>query len=160
MKRIAIALTILLLAAAALPAGAPPTAKQPTPEAVRGKAAFKPNKQDLDWLVASLPKAKVALSAMQLASRQDRIAELRRRAAESYLRVLDNRTSATGDRAAEAVARAAEIYHSRLKEVERAMAVYEKLIDHYKNAAATKAAIPKVGRYYQQEGQYQKAIEK
>ena len=158
MKRIPIATMLLLLAAATALAGG--KVGKPAPSQVRGKAAFAPNKQDLDWLVASLPKARAALSTMQLASRQDRIAELRRRAAESYLRVLDDEKSRTGDKAAAAVARAAEIYYSQLKEVKRAMEVYEKLVKHYKNTAPAKAAIARAAGYYQSKGEYKPAIEK
>ena len=161
-------LAILALAAAAFSGGVPADKGgekvamkgQPTaaPSTVRGKAQFAPNRQDLDWLVVALPKAKPSVSAMQLASQKDRIAELRRRAAENYLKVLDV-PAAVQDRAAEALARAAEIYYTQLKNVEKAMAVYAKLIHHYRNTASAEAAAAKIGTYYQSEGKFKEAVE-
>jgi tetratricopeptide (TPR) repeat protein len=148
---------LLLSLAAVAPAGGPP-ADQPAPSEVRGKGAVAPHKQDMDWLIASLPKAAPAASMMQQASRQDRVAELRRRAAETYLKVLDKAETRTGDKAAEAVARAAEIYYTELAEVDKAMQVYAELIKHYRNTSSAEAAAAKIGQYYQSQGKFKEAV--
>jgi tetratricopeptide (TPR) repeat protein len=155
-------LTILALAATATAGGkaSKPTANvKPAPSEVRGKAAYAPNRQDLDWLVVTLPKPTVRLSTMQRASQQDRIAELRRRAAEAYLKVLDHPAIKTGDRAAEAIARAAEIYYSQLKDVKRAMEVYAVLTEHYRGSPSAEAAAAKIGKYLQGQGKFKQAVE-
>jgi len=97
-----------------------------------------------------------AMTAYEMANRQDRINAALREAIKAY----DKAWAITlGDHAADALLRMADIYDSRLKNPEKAMEVYDKIISTFPGKPVAENALWRRAQYYEYQGKYDKAAE-
>ncbi len=97
-----------------------------------------------------------ALTAVQLANRQDKINAALRRAVGAY-----NEASkvAGGDKAGDALLRMATIYYERLKDSSAAMAAWLEIVRQFSGTSVAEDASWRIAQYYEREGKYAKAID-
>ncbi|MHC4311506.1 MAG: tetratricopeptide repeat protein [Planctomycetota bacterium] len=97
-----------------------------------------------------------ALTAVQLANRQDKINAALRRAVGAY-----NEASkvAGGDKAGDALLRMATIYYEQLKDSSEAMAAWLEIVRQFSGTSVAEDASWRIAQYYEREGKYAEAIE-
>lgn len=97
-----------------------------------------------------------ALTAAQLANRQDKINAALRRAVSAY-----DETSRVpaGDKAGDALLRMATIYDERLKDSSAAMATWLEIVRQFSGTAVAENASWRIAQSYEREGEHAKAIE-
>jgi len=97
-----------------------------------------------------------ALTAVQLANRQDKINAALRKAVGAY-----NEASkvAGGDKAGDALLRMATIYYERLKDSNAAMAAWLEIVRQFSGTAVAEDASWRIAQYYEREEKYAEAIE-
>jgi TolA-binding protein len=97
-----------------------------------------------------------ALTAVQLANRQDKINAALRKAVGAY-----NEASkvAGGDKAGDALLRMATIYYERLKDSSAAMAAWLEIVRQFSGTSVAEDASWRIAQYYEREGKYAKAID-
>jgi len=97
-----------------------------------------------------------ALTAVQLANRQDKINAALRKAVSAY-----DETSRVpaGDKAGDALLRMATIYDERLKDSSAAMATWLEIVRQFSGTAVAENASWRIAQSYEREGEYAKAIE-
>lgn len=97
-----------------------------------------------------------ALTATQLANRQDKINAALRRAVSAY-----DETSRVpaGDKAGDALLRMATIYDERLKDPNAAMAAWLEIVRQFSGTAVAEDASWRIAQHYEREGENAKAIE-
>ncbi|GAJ03647.1 unnamed protein product, partial [marine sediment metagenome] len=97
-----------------------------------------------------------ALTAAQLANRQDKINAALRRAVSAY-----DETSRVpaGDKAGDALLRMATIYDERLKDPNAAMAAWLEIVRQFSGTAVAENASWRIAQSYEREGEHAKAIE-
>jgi len=97
-----------------------------------------------------------ALTAVQLANRQDKINAALRRAVSAY-----NEASkvAGGDKAGDALLRMATIYDERLKDSSAAMAAWLEIVRQFSGTAVAENASWRIAQHYEREAKYVEAIE-
>jgi len=97
-----------------------------------------------------------ALTAAQLANRQDKINAALRRAVSAY-----DETSRVpaGDKAGDALLRMATIYDERLKDPNAAMAAWLEIVRQFSGTAVAEDASWRIAQSYEREGEHAKAIE-
>ena len=97
-----------------------------------------------------------ALTATQLADRQDKINAALRKAVDSY-------TSASkvagGDKAGDALLQMATIYDQRLKDSKAAMDTWLEIVRQFSGTAVAEDASWKIAQYYEREKKYAEAID-
>jgi TolA-binding protein len=97
-----------------------------------------------------------ALTAVQLANRQDKINAALRRAVSAY----DEASKvAGGDKAGDALLRMATIYYERLKDSSAAMAAWLEIVRQFSGTAVAEDASWRIAQYYEREGKYGEAID-
>ncbi|MBN1852575.1 MAG: tetratricopeptide repeat protein [Pirellulales bacterium] len=101
-------------------------------------------------------KEVVALTAMQLADRQDKINAALRKAVEAYSTASK---VAGADKADEALLQMATIYDQRLKDSQAAMQTWLEIVRQFSGTTVAEDASWSVAQYYQREGKYAEAIE-
>lgn len=98
----------------------------------------------------------VALTATQLADRQDKINAALRKAVESY-------TSASkvagADKAGDALLRVATIYDQQLKDDKAALATWLEIVRQFSGTAVAEDASWRIAQYYERERKYAEAVE-
>jgi len=97
-----------------------------------------------------------ALTAVQLANRQDKINAALRKAVGAY-----NEASkvAGGDKGGDALLRMATIYYERLKDSSAAMAAWLEIVRQFSGTAVAEDASWRIAQYYEREEKYAEAIE-
>jgi TolA-binding protein len=97
-----------------------------------------------------------ALTATQLADRQDKINAALRKAVDAY-------TSASkvagADKADDALLQMATIYDQRLKDSQQAMQTWLEIVRQFSGTAVAEDASWRIARFYEQEGEHAEAIE-
>ncbi len=97
-----------------------------------------------------------ALTAAQLANRQDKINAALRKAVSAYD---DASKVPAGDKAGDALLRMATIYDERLKDSSAAMATWLEIVRQFSGTAVAENASWRIAQSYEREGEYAKAIE-
>ena len=97
-----------------------------------------------------------ALTAVQLANRQDKINAALRKAVAAY-----NQTSkvAGADKAGDALLRMSAIYNERLKDSDAAMAAWLEIVRQFSGTGVAEDASWRIAQHYEGKGQYTKAVE-
>ena len=97
-----------------------------------------------------------ALTAVQLANRQDKINAALRKAVAAY-----NQTSrvAGADKAGDALLRMSAIYNERLKDSDAAMAAWLEIVRQFSGTGVAEDASWRIAQHYESKGQYTKATE-
>ncbi|MHC4717475.1 MAG: tetratricopeptide repeat protein, partial [Planctomycetota bacterium] len=96
-----------------------------------------------------------ALSAAQLAEREDKINAALRRAVESYLKASK---VAAADKADEALLRMAGIYADKLKDADAAMKTYQEIVRQFSGTAVAEDASWRIAQYHERQGKHAEAI--
>jgi tetratricopeptide (TPR) repeat protein len=96
------------------------------------------------------------MTAYELANRQDRINAALREAIKAYTKASE---VVLGDHAADALLRMAYIYDTRLKNPEKAMEVYDRIISTFPGKPVAEDALWRRAQYYEYQGKYDKAAE-
>jgi TolA-binding protein len=114
------------------------------------------NVANVDLEVERAGQVVVALTAVQLANRQDKINAALRKAVGAY-----NEASkvAGGDKAGDALLRMATIYYERLKDSNAAMAAWLEIVRQFSGTAVAEDASWRIAQYYEREEKYAEAIE-
>ena len=94
--------------------------------------------------------------AFEQVAKKDRIATMRRKAAEEFRVVFEKYP--TGDMADDALSHAATLYYGKLNDTRQAMGIYEQLIERYPNSKIAEEASSRMGAFYMEQKQYDKAI--
>ena len=97
----------------------------------------------------------VALTAKQLADRQDRINAALRQAVASYRKAAE---VAAADKADESLLRMATIYADRLKDADAAMKTYLEIVRQFSGTSVAENASWRIAQYYEQQGKAEEAI--
>jgi len=97
-----------------------------------------------------------ALTATQLADRQDKINSALRKAVEEYRRAAQ---VPGADKADEALLQMATIYAERLKDAEAAMATWLEIVRQFSGTAVAEDASWKIAETYEQQRKYKEAID-
>ncbi len=96
------------------------------------------------------------LSALELARREDKINAALRRAVEAYTQAADNYP--LGDYTDESLLSMATIYAEQLKNVEAAMATYQRIVKHFAGTARAEDASWKLAEFYERQGKHEAAV--
>jgi TolA-binding protein len=117
--------------------------------------------QTFNWANVALAAGRAgqvveALTATQLANRQDKINAALRRAVSAY-----DETSKVpaGDKAGDALLRMATIYDERLKDPSAAMAAWLEIVRQFSGTTVAEDASWRIAQHYEREGENAKAIE-
>jgi TolA-binding protein len=114
------------------------------------------NVANVDLEVERAGQVVEALTAVQLANRQDKINAALRRAVSAY----DEASKvAGGDKAGDALLRMATIYYERLKDSSAAMAAWLEIVRQFSGTAVAEDASWRIAQYYEREGKYAEAID-
>ncbi len=97
-----------------------------------------------------------ALTAVQLANRQDKINAALRKAVGAYE---EASKVAGGDKAGDALLRMSTIYYERLKDSSAAMAAWLEIVRQFSGTAVAEDASWRIAQYYEREEKYAEAIE-
>jgi len=97
-----------------------------------------------------------ALPVFEQVAKKDKIATMRRKAAEEFQVVFSKYP--TGDMADDALSHAATLYYSKLNNTRQAMGIYEQLIERYPNSKIAEEAASRMGAFYMEQKQFEKAI--
>jgi TolA-binding protein len=97
-----------------------------------------------------------AVTAAQLADRQDKVNAALRKAVASYR---DAASLVSGDKADDALLRMAVIYDQRLKDADAAMATWLEIVKQFSGTAVAEDASWKIAQYYEKHTEHAKAIE-
>ena len=97
-----------------------------------------------------------ALSAAQLADRQDKVNAALRKAVAAFRRAS---TFVSGDKADDALLRMAQIYDERLKDADKAMETWLEIVKQFSGTSVAENASWKIAQYYEQHSEYAKAID-
>jgi TolA-binding protein len=97
-----------------------------------------------------------ALTAVQLANRQDKINAALRRAVGAYD---DASKVPAGDKAGDALLRMATIYDERLKDPNAALATWLEIVRQFSGTAVAEDASWRIAQHYEREAKYAEAIE-
>ncbi len=97
-----------------------------------------------------------ALPVFEQVAKKDKIATMRRKAAEEFRVVFEKYP--TGDMADDALSHAATLYYSKLNSTRQAMGIYEQLIERYPNSKIAEEAASRMGAFYMEQKQFEKAI--
>jgi len=96
-----------------------------------------------------------ALTAAQLADRQDKINAALRKAVGAYTKAAK---VPLADKAAEALLKMAVIYAEKLKDPDAAMATYREIVRQFSGTAVAEDASWRIAQYYEREGKHAEAI--
>ena len=97
-----------------------------------------------------------AVSAAQLADRQDKVNAALRKAVASFRRAA---SIVSGDKADDALLRMAVIYDQRLKDADRAMETWLEIVKQFSGTAVAEDASWKIAQYHEKHTAHAKAIE-
>ena len=97
-----------------------------------------------------------ALTATQLADRQDKINAALRQAITSYQQAAK---VATADKADEALLQMARIYDQKLKDADAAMATWQEIVRQFSGTAVAEDASWRIAEFHDRKGQYAQAIQ-
>jgi tetratricopeptide (TPR) repeat protein len=105
---------------------------------------------------AAAEEIQETLPVFEQVAKKDKIATMRRKAAEEFRVVFDK--NPTGDMADDALSHAATHYYGKLNNTKQAMGIYEQLIERYPNSKIAEEAASRMGAFYMEQKQFEKAI--
>ncbi len=105
---------------------------------------------------AAAEEIQETLPVFEQVAKKDKIATMRRKAAEEFRVVFDKYP--TGDMADDALSHAATLYYGKLNNTKQAMGIYEQLIERYPNSKIAEEAASRMGAFYMEQKQFEKAI--
>ena len=96
-----------------------------------------------------------ALTAQQLADRQDKVNASLRDAVAAFRRAS---SMVSGDKADDALLQMAQIYHTQLKDADAAMKTWKEIVKQFSGTSVAEDASWKIAEYHEQHADYQQAI--